>query len=295
VQAAAEQQNVTAISRIRSQIGNRFSVCAIQRIKLTHFDSHQGLARTQRSMKTDDIISYHQLVTEEQINLQKGMNFGTGKNYSILLMSVRDGAPYDDAFDELGDLIYEGHDIPRTAGCIDPKVVDQPMQNPGGSWTENGKFFQAAINYKTGLKERAELVKVYEKIVRGVWCYKGVFELIDARIVESGNRKIFKFYLHPIEKTVLRGIRELPHNRIIPTTVKVEVWQRDRGKCVLCGSDKNLHYDHVIPFSKGGSSLTAENIRLLCAKHNLEKSDRILSLTPLIAAGIAASSRLIAN
>ena len=138
-------------------------------------------------------------------------------------------------------------------------------------------------------------MKVYEKIVRGVWCYKGVFELVDARIVESGNRKVFKFHLHPIEKTVLRGLRELPHNRMIPTAVKIEVWQRDRGKCVLCGSDKNLHYDHIIPFSRGGSSLTAENIRLLCAKHNFEKSDKILSLAPLIAAGIAASSRLVAT
>lgn len=246
-------------------------------------------------MKTDDIISYHELVAEEQINLQKGMNFGAGKNYSILLMSVRHGAPYDDAFDESGNLIYEGHGIPRTAGGPDPKSVDQPMQTPGGSWTENGKFFQAAINQKTGLREQAELVKVYEKIERGVWCYKGVFKLVDARIVESDGRKVFKFHLHPVEKTVLHGVRELPLTRLIPTRVKVEVWQRDGGKCVLCGSDKNLHYDHIIPISKGGSSLTAENIQLLCAKHNLEKSDKIISLAPLLAASVAASGHLVAN
>ena len=33
--------------------------------------------------------------------------------------------------------------------------------------------------------------------------------------------------------------------------MKVEVWRRDRGQCVQCGSTKNLHYDHDIPFSKG--------------------------------------------
>jgi hypothetical protein len=46
-----------------------------------------------------------------------------------------------------------------------------------------------------------------------------------------------------------------------------------------------LHYDHDIPFSKGGSSLTADNVRLLCAKHNLEKSDKIMSLMPWFYAG----------
>jgi hypothetical protein len=47
-------------------------------------------------MKPDDIISYNQLVAEEKANLQKGMNFGIGKKYSVLLMPVRLGAPYPD-------------------------------------------------------------------------------------------------------------------------------------------------------------------------------------------------------
>ena len=47
-------------------------------------------------MKIDDIMSYHELVSAEKANLQKGMNFGIGKEYSVLLMSVRPGAPYCD-------------------------------------------------------------------------------------------------------------------------------------------------------------------------------------------------------
>ena len=31
-------------------------------------------------MEIDDIISYHDLVTEEKAALQKGMNFGGGEN-----------------------------------------------------------------------------------------------------------------------------------------------------------------------------------------------------------------------
>jgi 5-methylcytosine-specific restriction endonuclease McrA len=44
---------------------------------------------------------------------------------------------------------------------------------------------------------------------------------------------------------------------------------------VKCGSDDNLHFDHIIPWSRGGTSLTAQNVQLLCARHNLEKHDRI--------------------
>jgi 5-methylcytosine-specific restriction endonuclease McrA len=62
---------------------------------------------------------------------------------------------------------------------------------------------------------------------------------------------------------------------VIPSEVKLAVWKRDRGRCVTCGSEDNLHFDHVLAFSRGGSSLLAENVQLLCARHNLSKSDRI--------------------
>ena len=44
-------------------------------------------------MEVDDIISYHDVVTAEKAALQKGMNFGVGKKYSIFLMSLRENAP----------------------------------------------------------------------------------------------------------------------------------------------------------------------------------------------------------
>jgi hypothetical protein len=56
--------------------------------------------------------------------------------------------------------------------------------------------------------------------------------------------------------------------------------------------DKKSSLDHDIPFSKGGNSLTAANVRLLCAKHNLEKSDKILPIAPWIFAGAAAVGQI---
>jgi hypothetical protein len=239
-------------------------------------------------MQNDEIISYLDLVNEEKAHLQKGMNFRVGKTYSVFLMSVRTNAPYADQIDKkTGTLIYEGHDHPKTKNVTDPKSIDQPMTTPAGSWTENGKFFKAAMDYKSELVDKPELIKVYEKIAAGVWCYKGFFELVNAKQVSVGKRKVFKYFLKPIVKGFLGRTAELSQNRIIPTYVKVEVWKRDKGKCQLCDSMTNLHYDHIIPFSKGGSSLTSKNIRLLCIKHNLEKSDKIMVLLPWIGVGIS--------
>ena len=91
---------------------------------------------------------------------------------------------------------------------------------------------------------------------------------------------MFKFKLQLIENGVHQNKKEdleteLSHDRIILSQVKLAVWKRDNSKCVKCSSTDNLHFDHIVPFSKGGSSLIKENIQLLCARHNLEKRDKI--------------------
>ncbi len=63
-------------------------------------------------------------------------------------------------------------------------------------------------------------------------------------------------------------------SRHIPKDVQREVWRRDMGKCVECSSQIRLEYDHIIPFSKGGSN-TVRNIQLLCEKCNRSKHNII--------------------
>lgn len=63
-------------------------------------------------------------------------------------------------------------------------------------------------------------------------------------------------------------------SRTITQEVKDRVWNRDGGKCVECGSNENLEFDHIIPFSKGGAN-TYRNIQLLCEPCNRKKSANI--------------------
>jgi len=229
-------------------------------------------------MNQGDVISYLEMCQKEGCNLQRGMNFKLNNGLSVILMSLRENAPYADRIEDNGKtLIYEGHDIPNYKDLkISPKNMDQPKYTPTGKFTENGKFYNAAMRFKKG-EDKAEKVKVYEKIKNGIWVYNGIFELVDSWNEKSNDRSVFKFKLKLIDDISenYKQETEIDHNRLIPSSVKIEVWKRDKGQCVICGSNKNLHFDHVLPFSKGGASLVSENIQLLCVKHNLQKSNKI--------------------
>ena len=47
------------------------------------------------------------------------------------------------------------------------------------------------------------------------------------------------------------------------------------GCCIKCAANSNLHFDHIIPYSKGGSSKDPNNIQILCGRHNIAKRDQI--------------------
>jgi hypothetical protein len=65
-----------------------------------------------------------------------------------------------------------------------------------------------------------------------------------------------------------------PRREAIPRAVQREVWQRDGGRCVECNSKEKLCFDHIVPFSRGGSNVV-RNLQLLCEGCNLSKGNRI--------------------
>jgi len=227
------------------------------------------------------IVSYRQIEDVEGFRPQNGMYFKPkNNNYLIVLMSVRDDAPYQDEISEDGKrIIYEGHNLnKRYCKGKSPNTFDQPLFLPSGKLTENGKFAKAANYFKDGL-QNSEKVRAYQKIKKGIWAFNGVFDLVDVFEKKSNNRIVHKFELILTDEKVEDFHDEnndiQDDNRIIPGHVQIEVYKRDKGQCVKCGSKDHLHLDHIYPFAKGGTSKDSKNIQLLCRRHNLKKSDKV--------------------
>jgi hypothetical protein len=80
-------------------------------------------------------------------------------------------------------------------------------------------------------------------------------------------KKLFFFHLF-----FLISVSSFSQSRYISETTKKIVFSRDGGICNCCGSSFDLEYDHITPFSCGGSSVVS-NIQLLCLKCNRSKSN----------------------
>jgi hypothetical protein len=143
-------------------------------------------------VKAGDVVPYQDKCSLEGLSLQRGMNYRVHGGKSIVLMSLRKGAPYGDRVEDQGRvLIYEGHDVPRHLASVDPKAVDQPEQTPRGRLTENGEFL-----------------------------------LTDSWVESDGNRNVFKFRLELAIETAAdlsKPTDDLRQDRMIPSAVKLEV------------------------------------------------------------------------
>lgn len=87
--------------------------------------------------------------------------------------------------------------------------------------------------------------------------------LLGAYVEHAINRFHRKLDVKPPTKT-----------RIIAQSVKQAVWIRDQGRCVECGAAEHLEFDHIIPYSKGGSN-SENNLQLLCRRCNQKKADSL--------------------
>ena len=71
---------------------------------------------------------------------------------------------------------------------------------------------------------------------------------------------------------ILISISCFAQSRYLSKTTKKVVYSRDGGACQCCGGYEYLEYDHITPYSCGGSS-NVSNIQLLCRKCNRSKSN----------------------
>jgi 5-methylcytosine-specific restriction endonuclease McrA len=65
----------------------------------------------------------------------------------------------------------------------------------------------------------------------------------------------------------------------LPCDLTAEQWEDIKAsqnyKCAMCGEEKSLHRDHIIPVTKGGA-FTKSNIQGLCKSCNSSKNNRII-------------------
>lgn len=221
------------------------------------------MAEMQKTLGSYDIIDWNEVVNRSGGG-QQGIICGKGKKLTRLLMSKREGAPYVDTELEGIGIIYEGEDVKG-----DSQTKQKNQELTGG----NIGLFNAAIDYLQG-KRRAEPVRVFEKLSKDKWVDIGELKLVGVSRVFADGRYVYRFHLSGgEEETELIRTGEW-HSRHISSEVREKVFKRDGGQCSICGSRMNLHFDHIIPWSQGGSN-NEENIRILCSKCNLKKRDRI--------------------
>ena len=110
-------------------------------------------------------------------------------------------------------------------------------------------------------------------------------QILKKEILDKENERIEKERIKGIkaqlrkeliEEGILANLNKSDSNKReqISQDVLDSVWNRDGGKCVVCGSQEKIEFDHIIPFSKGGSN-TYRNIQILCEKCNRTKSNKI--------------------
>ncbi len=63
----------------------------------------------------------------------------------------------------------------------------------------------------------------------------------------------------------------------VTPAIRWEIWERDNFTCLMCGSRRFLHVDHIYPKSRGGPTVL-ENLGTLCKSCNSSKGNRVLRL-----------------
>lgn len=90
-------------------------------------------------------------------------------------------------------------------------------------------------------------------------------EVTDWRIVES------LFEIERLPQKIFER-RRIKRERI--ASLRSQVYERDGGKCVECGTSEKLTLDHIIPRSKGGKRVF-ENLQTMCSTCNNRKGNKL--------------------
>jgi 5-methylcytosine-specific restriction endonuclease McrA len=150
--------------------------------------------------------------------------------------------------------------------------------------TEAKAYRELSKRWYTEALERQgdEPVKLHEYGGRTWWWFKKQV-YVESEGLSSADVKALALQLQRSKDATLeRAHAELRGEALagarprepISEAVRHEVWRRDQGRCVDCGSRENLEFDHIVPWSEGGSN-TVRNLELRCESCNAKKGARI--------------------
>ena len=126
--------------------------------------------------------------------------------------------------------------------------------------------YEAAIDlmFQAQVEVLCNLIKHYPHL----WlCGDGYGGYVNAVI-----QKMFLDYGFPEDKP---EPKKTPNRRPISKTKLIAVMQKSGSVCVACGRDQDLHVDHIVALSRGGSN-EIENLQMLCARCNLSKGTKTM-------------------
>ncbi len=160
------------------------------------------------------------------------------------------------------------------------KALDVGSEEQEREVEERFEGFKQGIEDESADERKAELEQQYEEQLRNLieivkregatgktvsWpeASEELLEEVKARLAAEGYTI-----------NVTRSVLPEPRKRKRPSReVREAVFRRDGGRCVECGDNFDLQYDHVIPWSLGGAD-TVENLQLLCSRCNQSKGNR---------------------
>lgn len=148
-------------------------------------------------------------------------------------------------------------------------VIENTIIN---NYIKNGDELILGVTFFTGVELKRELIfKIdFEGII--INFLSGSHMLGENVLLIDTSKNAINSRFIEIEE-INNETKKLSREPILQI-VQDKVWNRDGGRCVKCGSNEKLEFDHIIPFSKGGAN-TYRNLQLLCESCNRKKSNKI--------------------